>query len=152
MCVRELGKRDPTFAEALKTKTYAKFGLNHPDLRAVRPCPVPLIIVGNKYDIFKVKCCGAFIRRLIQSLSYLEMFIHGKGSGGLSRCVFASVLDNEYSVRDQGTRNNSCSRHCPSHWKRHSASSNRRVNKSRGRGRDTRNQRTDFLHLLKLNV
>ncbi|CAM9469936.1 unnamed protein product [Ectocarpus sp. 12 AP-2014] len=53
VCVRELGKRDPTFGETLKRKTYAKLGRDHPDLRAVRPCPVPLVIVGNKYDVFK---------------------------------------------------------------------------------------------------
>lgn len=53
--MRELGKRDPTFAETLKKKTYAKLGRDHPDLRAVRPCPVPLVIVGNKYDVFKVR-------------------------------------------------------------------------------------------------
>ncbi|CAM9385784.1 unnamed protein product, partial [Ectocarpus sp. 8 AP-2014] len=45
----------PTFAETLKRKTYAKLGRDHPDLRAVRPCPVPLVIVGNKYDVFKVR-------------------------------------------------------------------------------------------------
>eukprot|EP00903_Cladosiphon_okamuranus_P019562 g17992.t1 len=53
VCVRELAKRDSSFADALKKKTYAKLGRNHPDLRAVRPCPVPLVVVGNKYDIFK---------------------------------------------------------------------------------------------------
>ena len=53
--MRELAKRDPSFADALKKKTYAKLGREHPDLRAVRPCPVPLVIVGNKYDIFKVR-------------------------------------------------------------------------------------------------
>lgn len=52
--MRELAKRDPSFADTLKKKTYAKLGRDHPDLRAVRPCPVPLVIVGNKYDIFKV--------------------------------------------------------------------------------------------------
>lgn len=54
VCVRELAKRDSSFADTLKKKTYAKLGRDHPDLRAVRPCPVPLVIVGNKYDIFKV--------------------------------------------------------------------------------------------------
>lgn len=54
VCVRELGKRNPTFADALKKKTYAKLGRDHPDLRAVRPCPVPLVVVCNKYDVFKV--------------------------------------------------------------------------------------------------
>lgn len=54
VCVRELAKRDPSFADTLKKKTYAKLGRDHLDLRAVRPCPVPLVIVGNKYDIFKV--------------------------------------------------------------------------------------------------
>ncbi|CAM9966207.1 unnamed protein product [Scytosiphon promiscuus] len=53
VCVRDLAKRDSSFAEALKKKTYAKLGRDHPDLRAVRPCPVPLVIIGNKYDIFK---------------------------------------------------------------------------------------------------
>ncbi|CAN0399434.1 unnamed protein product, partial [Hapterophycus canaliculatus] len=53
VCVRDLAKRDASFAEVLKKKTYAKLGRDHPDLRAVRPCPVPLVIVGNKYDIFK---------------------------------------------------------------------------------------------------
>lgn len=53
--MRELAKRDPSFADALKKSTYAKLGRDHPDLRAVRPCPVPLVIVGNKYDIFKVR-------------------------------------------------------------------------------------------------
>lgn len=58
-CVRELSKRDPTFADMLKKKTFSKFGPDHPDLRAVKPCPVPLVIVGNKYDVFKVRlrCC-----------------------------------------------------------------------------------------------
>lgn len=54
LCVRELGKRDPRFADTLKKKTYAKLGRDHPDLRAVKPCPVPLIVVCNKYDMFKV--------------------------------------------------------------------------------------------------
>lgn len=64
VCVRELGKRDPTFADALKRKTYAKLGRDHADLRAVRPCPVPLVVVGNKYDIFKVRTatCGRSAR------------------------------------------------------------------------------------------
>ena len=55
VCVRDIAKRDPTFADELKKKTYAKLGPDHQDLRAVRPCPVPLVVVGNKYDIFKVK-------------------------------------------------------------------------------------------------
>lgn len=63
VCVRELAKRDPSFADSLKKKTYAKLGREHPDLRAVRPCPVPLVIVGNKYDIFKV--------RIEEDVSYL---------------------------------------------------------------------------------
>lgn len=54
VCVRDIAKRDPTFADELKKKTYAKLGRDHQDLRAVRPCPVPLVVVGNKYDIFKV--------------------------------------------------------------------------------------------------
>lgn len=54
VCVRELAKKDPTFADVLKKKTYAKLGRDHADLRAVRPCPVPLVVVGNKHDIFKV--------------------------------------------------------------------------------------------------
>ncbi|CAN0296620.1 unnamed protein product [Pylaiella littoralis] len=53
VCVRDMAKRDPSFADTLKKKTYAKLGRDHPDLRAVRPCPVPLVIVGNKYDMFK---------------------------------------------------------------------------------------------------
>lgn len=52
-CVRELAKANPSFAEELKRKTYAKFGRDHPDLRSVKPCPIPLIIVANKYDLFK---------------------------------------------------------------------------------------------------
>lgn len=52
-CVREVSKADPSFADGLKRKTYAKFGKNHPDLHSVKPCPVPLVIVANKYDIFK---------------------------------------------------------------------------------------------------
>ena len=54
VCVRDIAKGDPTFADELKKKTYAKLGRDHPDTRAVRPCPVPLVVVGNKYDIFKV--------------------------------------------------------------------------------------------------
>ena len=55
VCVRELRKRDPSFVEVLKKKTFSKFGRDHPDFRAVKPCPVPLVVVGNKYDIFKVR-------------------------------------------------------------------------------------------------
>lgn len=66
--MRELGKRDPTFAETLKRKTYAKLGQDHPDLRAVRPCPVPLVIVGNKYDVFKVRVVDESGVRHLRSL------------------------------------------------------------------------------------
>jgi dynein light intermediate chain 2, cytosolic len=52
-CVRELSKAQPAFAEGLKRRTYAKFGRDHADLKLVKPCPVPLVIVGNKYDLFK---------------------------------------------------------------------------------------------------
>jgi dynein light intermediate chain 2, cytosolic len=51
--VRELSKAQPAFAEGLKRRTYAKFGRDHADLKLVKPCPVPLVIVGNKYDLFK---------------------------------------------------------------------------------------------------
>lgn len=81
MCVRDLAKRDSSFAEALKKKTYAKLGRDHPDLRAVRPCPVPLVIVGNKYDIFKV---GA-PRPQIWRLDYTQTRTLGEAPGCVCR-------------------------------------------------------------------
>ncbi|CAM9147234.1 unnamed protein product, partial [Chrysoparadoxa australica] len=40
-------------ATTCRRSTYSKFGKDHPDLRLVKPCPVPLLIVANKYDKFK---------------------------------------------------------------------------------------------------
>ncbi|CAM9673551.1 unnamed protein product, partial [Discosporangium mesarthrocarpum] len=70
VCVRELSKKDPTFADNLKRKTYAKLGRDHPDLKTVKPCPVPLIIIANKYDIFKNQESGRR-RALAQALRFV---------------------------------------------------------------------------------
>ncbi|KAG5178293.1 D2LIC, cytoplasmic dynein 2 light intermediate chain [Tribonema minus] len=68
--VRELAKADPTFADGLKRRTYAKFGREHPDLKIVKPCPVPLIFVANKYDVFRDSDSAR--RRLVgQALRFL---------------------------------------------------------------------------------
>lgn len=77
--MRELAKRDPSFADTLKKKTYAKLGRDHPDLRAVRPCPVPLVIVGNKYDIFKVSYSKFTTKLRLQYIYY-------------SKCNLSSLL------------------------------------------------------------
>ncbi|CAM9568448.1 unnamed protein product, partial [Choristocarpus tenellus] len=70
VCVRELSKKDPSFADALKRKTYAKFGREHADLRMVKPCPVPLVVVANKFDIFKNQESGRR-RTLAQALRFI---------------------------------------------------------------------------------
>jgi len=45
-------------AAELKQGCTEAYGLTHPDIARVRPCEVPLYIVGNKYDTFVWKQSG----------------------------------------------------------------------------------------------
>ncbi|KAL5486978.1 hypothetical protein EMCRGX_G019526 [Ephydatia muelleri] len=51
--VSELKSSHPQLAQKLKQRRWKKFGEDHPDKDLLDPLPVPLLIVGTKYDIFQ---------------------------------------------------------------------------------------------------
>ncbi|KAI9204137.1 uncharacterized protein BJ171DRAFT_582113 [Polychytrium aggregatum] len=48
--LEERGSKRP---KALRSHAWKKFGVDHPDKDAVNPSPVPIVIIGNKYDLFR---------------------------------------------------------------------------------------------------
>ena len=51
--VRSLRLNHPERAEAMLNRANSRFGTNHPDASTVNVSPVPIVVVANKYDIFK---------------------------------------------------------------------------------------------------
>ncbi|CAM9489933.1 unnamed protein product, partial [Phaeothamnion confervicola] len=109
-CVRELAKADPTFPERLKAQTFAKFGHDHPDRAAVKPCPVRLVVVASKYDVFKG--ADSALRRVVgQALRFIA---HVNGASlvfcsareKLLRDAFRLVM-NKYLFRVGGAKRGS---------------------------------------------
>lgn len=47
----------PNIREILQRRAADSFGVDHEDKNMVDLFPVPLIIVGTKYDLFQVKQC-----------------------------------------------------------------------------------------------
>ncbi|XP_019640508.1 PREDICTED: cytoplasmic dynein 2 light intermediate chain 1-like [Branchiostoma belcheri] len=57
--ISELDKLQPGVKQALRKKAWEKYD-EHPDKDMVDPFPIPLVIVGGKYDVFQVRaytCC-----------------------------------------------------------------------------------------------
>uniref|UniRef100_A0A8C9F3D3 Dynein cytoplasmic 2 light intermediate chain 1 n=1 Tax=Pavo cristatus TaxID=9049 RepID=A0A8C9F3D3_PAVCR len=48
----KLGKADPEVAAEMKQKMQNNLQRDHPDYDLVDPFPIPLVIIGSKYDIF----------------------------------------------------------------------------------------------------
>lgn len=48
-----LSELKPVDANNLKQRAWKKFGEDHPDKELLDPCPIPLAIIGSKYDIFQ---------------------------------------------------------------------------------------------------
>uniref|UniRef100_V9KV96 Cytoplasmic dynein 2 light intermediate chain 1 n=1 Tax=Callorhinchus milii TaxID=7868 RepID=V9KV96_CALMI len=51
--LNELGKKDSKTANQWKQRAWKNLQKDHPDWELVDPFPVPLVIIGNKYDIFQ---------------------------------------------------------------------------------------------------
>lgn len=49
----DLAAKDSKIAAQLKKKSWQKYGDDHPDKEWLSPMPIPLIIVGSKYDCFQ---------------------------------------------------------------------------------------------------
>jgi dynein light intermediate chain 2 len=49
----EVKTSQPGLEQQLRKKAWARFGRDHPDKDLLDPLPVPLIIVGNKFDVFQ---------------------------------------------------------------------------------------------------
>ncbi|XP_043931007.1 cytoplasmic dynein 2 light intermediate chain 1 isoform X2 [Protopterus annectens] len=49
----ELGKTDSAGANELKRQIWKTVSKDHPDHELIDPFPIPLVIIGNKYDIFQ---------------------------------------------------------------------------------------------------
>ena len=49
----ELQSTRPALAERLKKRAWHRFGSDHPDRDLLDPLPVPLAILGSKYDVFQ---------------------------------------------------------------------------------------------------
>ena len=51
----ELASKSARQAERLRKKAWKRCGEEHPDKELLDPSPVPLIIIGTKYDLFQVR-------------------------------------------------------------------------------------------------
>lgn len=51
--LEELGKKDPSSVQHLKKQAWKKFGEEHPDKSSIDLFPIPLAIIGGKYDIYQ---------------------------------------------------------------------------------------------------
>jgi len=49
----ELKPVNPSLPARLKQRAWRKFGKDHPDKDLLDPLPIPLAIIGTKYDIFQ---------------------------------------------------------------------------------------------------
>ncbi|XP_005998344.1 cytoplasmic dynein 2 light intermediate chain 1 isoform X2 [Latimeria chalumnae] len=51
--LNELGKRDSKTNSEIKQQLWRSFQKDHPDRELIDPFPIPLIIIGSKYDVFQ---------------------------------------------------------------------------------------------------
>ncbi|XP_067900245.1 cytoplasmic dynein 2 light intermediate chain 1 [Heterodontus francisci] len=51
--INELGKKDSIDVNNIKQRTWKTLQRNHPDWELIDPFPIPLVIIGSKYDIFQ---------------------------------------------------------------------------------------------------
>ncbi|XP_002732906.1 cytoplasmic dynein 2 light intermediate chain 1-like [Saccoglossus kowalevskii] len=51
--MQDASMRDSTLQPRMKNKAWSKFGEDHPDKDMIEPFPVPLVIIGCKYDVFQ---------------------------------------------------------------------------------------------------
>nr|XP_033792736.1 cytoplasmic dynein 2 light intermediate chain 1 isoform X1 [Geotrypetes seraphini] len=51
--ISELGKKHSRIANEIKQKMWKPMQKDHPDRELIDPFPIPLVIVGSKYDIFQ---------------------------------------------------------------------------------------------------
>lgn len=70
-------------AGKMKVVAKARYGEEHEDLKSVRPCEVPMVIVGNKFDAFRSKP-SADRRALIQAVRFMAHY-HGASFIATSR-------------------------------------------------------------------
>ena len=70
-------------AGKMKVAAKARYGEEHEDLKNVRPCEVPIVIVGNKFDIFRSKP-SADRRALVQAIRFMAHY-HGASFVATSR-------------------------------------------------------------------
>ena len=49
----ELRSCQPDLEQRLKKRAWARFGSDHPDRDLLDPLPVPLLILGSKFDLFQ---------------------------------------------------------------------------------------------------
>eukprot|EP00638_Chattonella_subsalsa_P003693 CAMPEP_0117746320 /NCGR_PEP_ID=MMETSP0947-20121206/7877_1 /TAXON_ID=44440 /ORGANISM="Chattonella subsalsa, Strain CCMP2191" /LENGTH=464 /DNA_ID=CAMNT_0005563623 /DNA_START=64 /DNA_END=1458 /DNA_ORIENTATION=- len=54
-CMKLIAKKKPPLAEAIRKKMVQRLAMadDNPDKRLIDPAPIPLVVVGNKYDLFK---------------------------------------------------------------------------------------------------
>jgi len=52
--INDLKPEFPTIRETLQKRAMERIGEDHPDRNMLDPFPVPLIIIGTKYDLFQV--------------------------------------------------------------------------------------------------
>ena len=51
--INEARLKEAEIKEEFKTKAKERYDENHPDVNMVDPFPIPLVIIGTKYDIFQ---------------------------------------------------------------------------------------------------
>ncbi|XP_038669559.1 cytoplasmic dynein 2 light intermediate chain 1 isoform X2 [Scyliorhinus canicula] len=51
--LNELGRKDSINVNDIKQRTWKTLQRNHPDWELIDPFPIPLVIIGSKYDIFQ---------------------------------------------------------------------------------------------------
>ncbi|XP_070576564.1 cytoplasmic dynein 2 light intermediate chain 1-like [Ptychodera flava] len=51
--ISEAAAKDSAIQQRLRRRAWKQFGENHPDKDMIEPFPVPLVIIGSKYDIFQ---------------------------------------------------------------------------------------------------
>ena len=70
-------------AAKMKAVAKSRYGEEHDDLKNVRPCEVPIVIVGNKFDLFRSKA-SADRRALLQAVRFIAHY-HGASFLATSR-------------------------------------------------------------------
>ncbi|XP_031552377.1 cytoplasmic dynein 2 light intermediate chain 1-like [Actinia tenebrosa] len=109
--LEELARKNPGVVNEMKKNAWKKFGDDHPDKSLVEPFPIPLAIIGGKYDIYqdfdpeKRKMISRTLRFIAHSHgAHLQFFstksesLTGRVRGLMGHLLFHTSLSKSVSV------------------------------------------------------